>query len=190
MRRAAAILGLALFGGVLLAPGPGSVATAGEAGAGCSWQRHTKRVVKQVRRHGKTRRVIRTRHWWTCEPPPATTSGPTATPPVVPLSEPEPEPVANRVGIKSKDSGGYSYTLSRPQADAGTITIELNNEGEDPHNLNLQLEGSSEPVHSLADTAPGSQRVATFNLPAGTYRLWCSLPTHDEQGMHATLVLE
>jgi hypothetical protein len=191
MRRAlAAILSLALVGGMLLAPGAGSLAIAGEAGSECSWQRHSKRVVKHVRRHGKKRRVVRTRHWWTCEPVSASTSGPPTAPPVTPPNEPEPEPVANRVGVKSKDSGGYSYTLSRPQAGAGAITIELNNEGEDPHNLNLQLEGSGEAVHSIADTSPGQQRVATFNLPAGTYRLWCSIPTHDEQGMHATLVLE
>jgi plastocyanin len=191
MRRApVAILSLALVGGALLAPGAGSIAVAGESGAQCSWQRHSQRVVKHVRHHGRKRRLVRVRHWWTCEPLPATTSGPTPTPAPPPTPPGEPEPVANRVGVKSKDSGGYSYTLSRPQAEAGAITIELNNEGEDPHNLNLQLEGSGEAFHSLADTAPGKQRVATFDLPPGTYRLWCSIPTHDEQGMHATLVIE
>jgi len=191
-RAPVAILVLALTSTLLLAPETGSAALAGEAGAQCTWQRHSKRVVKQIRRHGRKRRLVRIRHWWSCEPPPATTSvpAPTPVPPAVPPSEPEPEPVANRVGVKSRDSGAYSYTLSRPQADAGAITIELNNEGEDPHNLNLQLEGGGDPVHSVADTAPGKQRVATFSLPAGTYRLWCSLPTHDEQGMHATLILE
>jgi hypothetical protein len=186
-RAVAAILSLALLGGVLLAPGAGAIAGAGEAGAECLSQRHSKRVVKHVRRNGKKRRVVRTRHWWTCDQAPATTRGPTPTP--APLVTPPAEPVANRVSVKSKDTIGYSYTLSRPQAGAGPITVELNNEGEDPHNLNLQLEGSAEPVYELADTAPGNQRVATFNLPAGTYRLWCSIPTHDEQGMHATLIL-
>ncbi len=186
------VLVLVLVAGALASSGAGSIAVAGDAGAECTWQRHSKRVVKQVRRHGRRQRVVRLRHWWSCEAPPAETSAPapTSAPPATPPSEPEPEPVANRVGVKSKDSGGYSYTLSRPQAGAGAITIELNNEGEDPHNLNLRLEGGGEPVHSLADTAPGKQRVATFDLPAGTYRLWCSIPTHDEQGMHATLVLE
>ncbi len=191
MRRAlAATLCLALTGGVLLSPGAGSLALAGEAGPECTWQRHAKRVVKQVRRHGKKRRVVRVRHWWTCQPGQATTSAPAPAPapPATPPSEPE--PVANRVSVKSKDTTGYSYTLSRPQAGAGAITLELNNEGEDPHNLNLRLEGSGEAAHSIADTAPGQQRTATFNLPAGTYRLWCSIPTHDEQGMHATLILE
>lgn len=188
MRRAlAAILSLALVGGVLLSPGAGSVAAAGESGAECLWQRHSKRVVKHVRRHGKKRRVVRTRHWWTCEAAPATDPAPTPTPPVPPTG---PEPVANRISVKSEDNPAFKYTLSHPQALSGTITIELNNKGEDPHNLNLQLEGSAEPVYEFAETAPDEQSVATFNLPAGAYQLWCSIPTHDEQGMHATLVLE
>jgi hypothetical protein len=189
-RAAAAILSLALVGAMVLSPGAGSIAAGAEPGADCIWQRHSKRVVKHVRRHGKKRRVVRTKHWWTCEQAPAVAPTPTPnpTPPVVPPTEPE--PVANRVGVKSRDTAGYSYTLSRPAAGSGPITVELNNEGEDPHNLNLQLEGGGEPAHAIAETAPGKQTVATFNLPAGTYRLWCSIPTHDEQGMHATLILE
>jgi hypothetical protein len=189
-RAVAAILGLALVGALMLPPGAGAIAAGGESGADCVWQQHSKRVVKHVRRRGKKRRVVRVKHWWTCEQAPAVspTPAPVPTPPAGPPSEPE--PVANRVGVKSKDTTGYSYTLSRPAAGSGPITVELNNEGQDPHNLNLQLEGSGEPAHALAETAPGHQRVATFDLPAGTYRLWCSIPTHDEQGMHATLVLE
>src|SRR5262249_14673276 len=121
MRRAIAVaLGLALVGGVLLAPGAGSLALAGETGTECTWQRHSKRVVKQVRRHGKKRRVVRVRHWWTCAPP-ATTSAP-APVPAPPATPPnEPEPVANRVSVKSKDMTGYTYTLSKPLADSGPI---------------------------------------------------------------------
>jgi Copper binding proteins, plastocyanin/azurin family len=193
-RARALLLGVAVVGALVVVPGTGAAAGTGEAGSGageCTWQRHSKRVVKHVKRHGRKRRLVRTRHWWTCEPG----SGASATPAPVPVTPPapppsEPEPVANRVGVKSRDNPAYAYTLSRPQADAGAITIELNNEGEDPHNLNIQLEGSAEPAHSVGEAAPGQQKVATFDLPPGTYRLWCSLPTHDEQGMHATLILE
>ncbi|HSS34542.1 MAG TPA: hypothetical protein VLL27_14810 [Solirubrobacterales bacterium] len=67
----------------------------------------------------------------------------------------------------------------------------LNNQGEDPHNLNLQRQGSgSEPVYELPNALPGKQESASFDLPPGTYRLWCSLLEHDAEGMHATLVVE
>ncbi len=151
----------------------------------CNWERHAKRVVKRVRRHGKARRVVRWRHWWTCVPatdaPPAFVPAPPATPP----SEPEPE--ANRLAVKGVE---YYFVLSRPSVKAGAVTIELNNQGEDPHNLNLRLEGSGEEPHQLAETNSQQRTVATFDLPAGKYHLWCSLPEHEERGMATTLLVD
>ncbi|HZO04777.1 MAG TPA: hypothetical protein VFB52_00175 [Solirubrobacterales bacterium] len=39
---------------------------------GCTWKRHSKQVVKRVRRHGKQQRVKRLKHWWTCQAQPST----------------------------------------------------------------------------------------------------------------------
>ena len=47
-----------------------------------------------------------------------------------------------RLSVKAAE---YSYTLSRPAVSAGEVIVELNNQGEDPHNLNLQREGSEDP---------------------------------------------
>jgi len=161
-------------------PPPGSPGT-----GACEWQRHSKRVVKHVRRHGKVRRVVRWRHWWTCAPvaeaPPASIPAPPATPPY------EPEPEANRLAVKSAE---YYFVLSRPSVKAGELTIELNNQGEDAHNLNLRLEGSVEEPDEIAETDSGQRTVATFDLTAGKYRLWCSLPEHEEKGMATSLVVE
>jgi plastocyanin len=159
----------------------------GTAGAsGCTWERHSKRVVKHVRRHGKVRRVVRTKHWWTCEEP-ATT--PILTPPaLIPTPPaPEPEPEANRLAVKSAE---YYFTLSRPTVKPGAVTIELNNQGEDPHNLNLQLEGSGGEPLQIPETDSLEHKVANFELPPGKYRLWCSLPEHEEKGMETTLRVE
>lgn len=67
------------------------------------------------------------------------------------------------------------------------MTIELNNQGEDPHNLNLQLEGGSGEPMVFPETDSEARSVETFDLLAGKYKLWCSLPEHEEQGMTATL---
>jgi plastocyanin len=165
------------------------------AAAECNWQRHSKRVVKHVRRHGRLRRVVHQRSWWTCEAIAAPASGPTATPAPAPTppSAPapavtqEPDPEANRLAVKAHE---YYYVLSRPKVKAGELTVELNNQGEDAHNLNIEREGDSGEPLKVAETASLQHNVASFDLPPGTYRLWCSLPEHDEKGMHATLVVE
>jgi plastocyanin len=154
----------------------------------CTWVQHTKRIVKKVKRHGKVRRVVRRRHWWTCVPqaeaspiPPPVLAPPAATP------QPEPEPEANRLAVKSSE---YYFVLSRLSVKAGDVTIELNNRGEDPHNLNLQLEGGAGAPLEIPETDSEQRSVANFDLPAGKYRLWCSLPEHEEKGMQTTLTVE
>jgi plastocyanin len=153
----------------------------------CTWTKHSKRVVKRVKRHGKVRKVVRRRHWWTCVPqaeaPPI--APPVLTPPP-PAPEPEPEPEANRLAVKSSE---YYFVLSRPSVKSGEVTIELNNRGEDPHNLNLRLEGDEGEPLQIPETDSEQRNVASFDLPAGKYRLWCSLPEHEEKGMEATLTV-
>jgi hypothetical protein len=165
----------------------------GTAGAGdCTWERHSKRVVKRVRRHGKVRRVVRTPHWWTCVPQataPVVTAPADPAPPAPAPSEPapEPEPEANRLSARASE---YYWVLSRPIVDAGPVTIELNNQGEDPHNLNLQREGDGGEPLQIPETDSLQRNIASFDLPAGKYRLWCSLPEHEEKGMATTLFVE
>jgi plastocyanin len=153
----------------------------------CTWTKHSKRVVKRVQRHGKVRRVVRRRHWWTCDPNAAAPApaSPGPAPPAAP--EPEPEPEANRVAARASE---YYWVLSRPKVKAGEVTIELNNQGEDGHNLNLQREGDAGEPLQIPETDSLQRSVASFDLPAGKYRLWCSLPEHEEKGMETTLRVE
>jgi plastocyanin len=157
----------------------------------CTWERHSKRVVKRVRRHGKVRKVVRWKHQWACVPQaaaPIAAAPPLAPAPTAPLaSEPEPEPEANRVAARASE---YYWVLSRPKVKAGPVTVELNNQGEDPHNLNLQREGDAGEPLAIPETDSLQRNVASFDLPAGKYRLWCSLPEHEEKGMHTTLTVE
>ena len=193
MRRAAVAavaLVLALSAFAASPPGTPELAPDRAAAAECLWKRQMKRVVKHVRRHGRLRKVVRRKPRWVCVPqamapvaaPPA--PAPPAPPPV---PEPEPEPEANRLAVKSAE---YYFVLSRPGVQAGEVTIELNNRGEDPHNLNLQIEGEEGEPHELPETDSLQRSVATFDLPAGKYRLWCSLPQHEERGMYTSLQVE
>lgn len=178
-----------------LSVGFGSLAS-DRAGAGdCAWQRHAKRVVKKVKRDGKVRRVVRLQHRWTCDPLPA--AAPSALPaPAPPQPAPSPQPapeeetVPRRVSVKADDdvAEAFSFGLSRPYVVAGEVTIELNNsEGGDPHNLNLRPEGSEAAPLEVPEAGPGERRIARFELAPGSYRLWCSLPQHEEWGMSVAL---
>lgn len=180
MRAAAAgLIGLALA----LALG-----TAAGASPECTWQRHSKVTFKKVKRHGKVRRVKRTKHWWACEPA-AAVANPTptgaSTPPAAPPTD-EALPGLGHLGVKAQE---WSYTLSRSEVAAGEVVVELNNVGEDPHDLNLRKEGDAGAPLQIPITASLQQTSRRFTLPAGTYRLWCDLDEHDERGMNATLVV-
>jgi uncharacterized cupredoxin-like copper-binding protein len=43
---------------------------------------------------------------------------------------------------------------------------------------------------SWADTGPGVSSHKWVTLGAGSYRLWCSLPDHEQQGMHVDLAVQ
>jgi plastocyanin len=186
------MISLGLVGAVAMAIGP--AAQAGMTAEGCTWQRHAKRMVKHVKRHGRERRVRRVKHWWTCDHRPAVPAAPAApaslpAPPptgTLPQEEPQPEGTVSHLGVKAVE---WSYTLSRPEVSAGKVIVELNNQGEDNHNLKLQREGIGDPPLVVPEATPGAHTTASFNLPVGTYRLYCSLFEHDEKGMHATLVV-
>lgn len=168
----------------------GSIATNSRAAAvDCAWKRHSKRVVRQVRRDGKPRRLVRIKRWWTCNPlavTPAIATPLAPAPAPNPAPESEPGPAPARLSVKASE---FSYTLSRPSLVAGAAIVELNNQGEDPHNLNLELEDNEAAPLEVSEAGPLEHRTAHFDLAAGTYRLWCSLPEHEEKGMKATLVV-
>jgi plastocyanin len=184
MRRAAAAAAcLALIAALALVPAAGGAAS---TPACAVWKKHHKRVVKHVKRDGDWKRVVRIKRWRTCAKRVAT---PAPAPPVVPAPEPQPtpeDPSIPRLGVKAVEWG---YTLSRPEVPAGEVIVELNNMGEDPHNLNLQLDDESGPEQWVPVTGPAGQSKAKFDLPAGTYRLWCSLDGHEVAGMKATLIV-
>ena len=172
----------------ILPTGTGQLAPDKAEAAECVWQRHSKRVVKHVRRHGRLRKVVRKRHWWTCRPVAAAPVAAAPTPPAPPPAPPtEPEEVANRLSVKAAE---FYFVLSRPSVLAGEVTVELNNRGEDPHNLNLRREGDEGEPLQIPETASEQRVVAKFDLPDGKYRLWCSLPEHEENGMYTTLVVD
>jgi hypothetical protein len=81
----------------------------------------------------------------------------------------------------------FSLTLSRPLVGAGSVTVELRNSGEDPHNLVVSPEGSHSPLVAFSELDPGAYERRSVTLSPGRYQLWCSIESHEDLGMSATL---
>lgn len=162
------------------------------AAADCIQVQHSKKVVKRVKvkRKGKLVKVKRrkTVRWTTCEP----------VPPPPGCAEP-----SSSLGVTARDDMAQPrFTLSRSCVTAGTVSVQLQNQGEDPHDLRLRPAGaaSTAPVHLVPDEDPyelpawsgmGAPPTdsASVALTAGDWYLWCDLLLHEQQGMNATLAV-
>jgi hypothetical protein len=80
----------------------------------------------------------------------------------------------------------FHLTLSRSSVKAGVVEIELQNTGQDPHDLRVRKVGGHH-TFSIPVTRPGARRSVALNLKPGRYRLWCSLAGHRTLGMQALL---
>ncbi len=85
----------------------------------------------------------------------------------------------------------HSLLLSRQSIAAGPALIQLLNRGEDPHDLRLRRivpRGvSARRTFAVPETPSGGLAELEARLPAGRYKLWCSLPGHAQLGMRAKL---
>ena len=67
-------------------------------------------------------------------------------------------------------------------ADAGSIVIDLDNQGSTLHNFVVE-QGSTKVVEAPA----GSRGSGSIELEAGTYTFYCDITGHREAGMEGTL---
>jgi len=109
--------------------------------------------------------------------------------PIVPPGDPQDPPRAvpplpSFVSVAAKE---FSLTLSRPLVGAGSVRVELRNNGEDPHNLVVSPDGTHTPLASFSTLDPGLYERRSVTLAPGRYQLWCSLEGHEAKGMSVTL---
>ena len=82
----------------------------------------------------------------------------------------------------------YKLDPSDPTAKAGTITFELTNDGQAPHNLEVEGNGVEEELPN--DLAPGDSGELSVDLEPGDYTMYCPVGDHREQGMEGTVTVE
>jgi plastocyanin len=81
---------------------------------------------------------------------------------------------------------GLRYDQKLVRAHAGRIRIVFVNRSSVPHNVNIE-----QGEHELGKTATVTRRTTTLlvRLKPGTYTFYCSVPGHEDAGMHGTLVV-
>ena len=83
----------------------------------------------------------------------------------------------------------FTLALSRPSIRSGDAVVELVNYGEDDHDLALRRAARGARTFRVRTVHPGATGELDTRLPAGRYRLWCTLSGHRARGMSATLVV-
>ncbi len=87
----------------------------------------------------------------------------------------------------------WSLWPSRTSVTAGRVIVQLSNRGQDAHDLRIRhvdrhghMSGA---VQGVSVTASGGLGQASWQLKPGRYELYCSLPGHRQQGMHAVITV-
>ena len=92
-------------------------------------------------------------------------------------------PTPARLGVSAQE---FHLTLTRPAVKAGVVEIELQNDGEDSHDLRVRRVGGSH-TFTIPLTQPGKRRTLALHVRPGRYRLWCSVADHRALGMQTDL---
>jgi hypothetical protein len=86
-----------------------------------------------------------------------------------------------RVGVSATE---FRFSLSRTSLKRGAAIIELDNFGQDVHDLRLRRVGGTR-TYALPETKPGERSELGLRLAPGRYRLWCATGDHSARGMRA-----
>ncbi len=78
----------------------------------------------------------------------------------------------------------FKFDPKAMTAKAGPVTFQIKNSGAVEHNF--IVEGTSIKVEGIQ---PGQTKPATATFAAGTYKVLCTIPGHQEAGMTGTLTV-
>jgi hypothetical protein len=88
-----------------------------------------------------------------------------------------------RLGVSATE---FHLVLSRGSVKSGRVIVQLQNKGEDVHDLRLRRIGGTR-TYAFPLTSPGGRATLGIKLLPGRYRLWCSVADHAQLGMQAVL---
>jgi len=106
-------------------------------------------------------------------------------------------PATSTINAEEKD---FAISLSSSTVKAGTVTFNIKNTGQSPHNLGVVknngaskaqgLTNQSDLVKDSATIDGGKTTTLTVDLQPGTYSIVCTIPGHIQLGMIVTLTVQ
>jgi plastocyanin len=95
-----------------------------------------------------------------------------------------------RLAIKAVESNGLSFDPKTLNADAGTVTITMDNPSGDSQPHAVSVEGPGGVASSGQIAQPGSTSEVTLKLKPGKYTFFCPVGSHRAAGMEGTLTVQ
>lgn len=96
---------------------------------------------------------------------------------------------ASSGGGQTVKIGESEYKLDPSDATlkAGSVTLDVTNDGTITHNLQIEGNGVEETTDSLA---PGDTGELTVDLKPGSYEMYCTIDGHKDLGMEGTVTVQ
>ncbi|MEX2195524.1 MAG: plastocyanin/azurin family copper-binding protein [Thermoleophilaceae bacterium] len=97
-----------------------------------------------------------------------------------------PEPAAGGPTLEADPSGALAFDTDTLEAQAGQVTITMDNPSSTPHNVALEGQG----VDEEGEVVTEAESQVSAELQPGEYTFFCSVPGHRQGGMEGTLTVE
>jgi plastocyanin len=95
---------------------------------------------------------------------------------------------ASTISLEANKEGQLAFNTKSLSANAGKITIDFTNQAPLAHNVTVEAAGGK--ILGATPTFQGGSKTLTLQLPAGTYKFFCSVPGHRQAGMEGTLTVK
>lgn len=94
--------------------------------------------------------------------------------------------LAHAQSVVTMNAVEFAFQPSTVRTASGTVTFNLRNDGQFPHNI--QFDGQDAPIFADNLTS-GQSATTTVTLAPGTYTYYCPVDGHRERGMVGTLTV-
>lgn len=114
--------------------------------------------------------------------------GGSAAPATQASTTPSPSGGGSQLRIAASENGGLSFTKKTLSAQAGTVTITMDNPSGDtlPHAVAVEGNGVDQDGNIAQ---PGGTSKVSAKLKPGTYTFYCPVGSHRQAGMEGTLTV-
>lgn len=99
---------------------------------------------------------------------------------------PAEQPAAGGLTLSADPTGALAFDTDTLEAQAGEVTITMDNPSTNPHNIAIEGQG----VDEEGEVVTEDESQVSAEVQPGEYAFYCSVPGHREGGMEGTLTVE